>query len=170
MSRASRLIAILALAAQVACDTRNPPIEVGRPLPPYGAVTLARNSVQVADLRGKVVFLNVWATWCIPCRDEMPALEALYERNAARGLEMVGVSVDSRNQEQSVQRFVEEYHVTYPIWYDPAGAIYTRFRIIGVPASFLIDREGVLRWRHMGPVTVDDPDLTAALEVALGEG
>jgi cytochrome c biogenesis protein CcmG, thiol:disulfide interchange protein DsbE len=163
-----RILTLALLAGATGCgDVAIGRVEIGQPAPVYGARTLACDSVHLADLRGQVVLLNVWATWCPPCREEMPDLQEIYERHSARGLEIVGVSVDARNEREAVRRFVEEYQLTFTIWHDPDDAVGGRFRVIGVPSTFLIGRDGVLLWRHVGPVTADDPALNRMLEDAL---
>ncbi|MEO7966652.1 MAG: TlpA disulfide reductase family protein [Gemmatimonadaceae bacterium] len=142
-------------------------IEVGRPAPAYDAVTLDGDKVSLGGLRGKVVLLNVWATWCMPCRDEIPYLESLYQRHNPKGLEIVGVSVDARGSETAIQDFRRDFKMTYPIWLDPDERVQALYRALGVPASYLIDRDGILRWRHLGAIRSDDPMLTQALVLAL---
>lgn len=146
--------------------TARPP-EIGKPVPDYRAVTLTGDSVSLADARGRVVLLNVWATWCHPCREEIPILQAFHERYAARGLALVGVSVDARGQEGTIREFASDFGMTYSLWLDPDERVQSTFLAIGVPATFLIDRAGVLRWRHVGPVRADDPTLVRELEHAL---
>lgn len=143
------------------------PAAVGSPAPSYEATTLAGDSVSLAELRGKVVLLNIWATWCHPCRTEIPALQEIHERYANRGLELVGVSIDARGERDAIRSFASDFGVTYPIWHDPEGRVSTTFRSIGVPSTYLIDREGELVWKHLGPVEADDASLIAALERAL---
>lgn len=143
-------------------------VEVGAPAPAYSSRSLAGDSVSLASLRGKVVLLNVWATWCHPCRTEIPELEALYQRHRARGLEIIGVSVDAANSEDAIRDFMREYRMTYPVWVDPDERVSARFLVLGVPATFLIDRGGVLRWRTTGPLRTGDPQLGKAIEAALG--
>ena len=156
----------------IACGTaeRASVPTVGKPAPAYSAVTIDGDSVSLAAHRGKVVLLNIWATWCHPCREELPVLQRLYERNAARGLEIVGVSVDSRGEERKVRDFARSFGLTYPVWHDPHERVSAIFLAPGVPATYLIDREGVLRWRHVGPVRENDPALRQALEQALEAG
>lgn len=143
-------------------------VDVGLPVPAYSAASLAGDSVSLAALRGKVVLLNVWATWCHPCRDEIPELQALHERYASRGLELVGISVDTESADDAIRAFMRDFRMTYPVWRDPAERISAQFHIVGVPATFLIDREGVLRWRKTGPIQPGDAGLRQALEQALG--
>ena len=143
-------------------------VEVGAPAPVYRAVSLAGDSVSLAGLRGKTVLLNVWATWCHPCRDEIPELREIHARYRARGLELIGVSVDADGSDNAIRDFMKEFAMTYPIWRDPEERVSARFLVVGVPATFLIDRQGVLRYKRTGPVQPNDPALTAAIEQALG--
>lgn len=143
-------------------------VEIGSPVPAYSAVSVGGDSVSLAAQRGKVVLMNVWATWCHPCRDEIPELQALHERYAARGLELVGVSVDTEGADDVIREFMRDFNMTYPVWRDPGERVSAQFHIVGVPATFLIDREGVLRWRKTGPIQPGDETLIRALEQALG--
>lgn len=154
-----------------ACRTQsgNEParVEVGHPVPGYEALSLSGDSVSLAAQKGKVVLLNVWATWCHPCREEIPELQQLHQRYQARGLELIGVSVDAAGNDAGIQEFAKEFRMTYPIWRDPDERISTQFLILGVPATFVVDRQGVLRWRKMGPVAPGDTSLSNAIERSL---
>ncbi len=146
-------------------------VTVGLPVPEYNTLSLAGDSVSLVGLRGKVVLLNIWATWCHPCRDEIPELRGLDERYRQRGLEVVGVSVDADGADAEIRAFTIEFAMKYPIWLDPSERISTQFLVIGVPTTFVIDRQGVLRWRKTGPIQGRDSTLTAVLEEALrGDG
>jgi thiol-disulfide isomerase/thioredoxin len=158
--------AVLTIACAGA-DTRTRPPEIGEHAPPYRAISLGGDSVALERMRGRVVLLNVWATWCHPCRTEIPVLQRLFERYGARGLEIVGVSVDARGEENTIREFASDFGMTYPIWLDPDERVQSTFLAIGVPATFLIDREGVLRWRHVGPVRANDSTLVREIERAL---
>jgi cytochrome c biogenesis protein CcmG, thiol:disulfide interchange protein DsbE len=164
--------ALLVAAFATACSPgeRNIPaaVEIGRPVPSYRSASITGDSVSLADQRGKVVLLNVWATWCHPCREEIPELRAVHQRFGARGLELIGVSVDASGNEDGIRQFMKEFDMSYPVWHDPDERISTQFLVIGVPATFLIDRDGVLRWRKTGPVQPGDTSLTNAIERALG--
>lgn len=151
-------------------DRQVRPPEIGQPAPAYRTISLAGDSVSLDQVRGRVVLLNVWATWCHPCREEIPILQTLHERYAARGLELVGVSVDARGEEATIREFARDFQMTYPLWLDPDERVQSTFLAIGVPATFLIDRRGVLRWRHIGPVRLNDSTLVRALERALEDG
>ena len=143
-------------------------IEVGAPAPRYRTVSLAGDSVSLAAQRGNVVLLNIWATWCHPCRTEIPELQAIHARYEARGLALIGVSVDADGSDDAIRAFMTDFRMTYPIWRDPDERVSTQFLVIGVPATFLIDRTGVLRWRKTGPIQPGDSSLSAAIESALG--
>lgn len=165
----ARVLPAIALAALGCAGSEGTArVDIGVPVPAYSAVSLAGDTVSLAAQRGKVVLLNVWATWCHPCRDEIPELQALYEGYAARGLEIVGVSVDAEGADDAIRAFMRDFRMTYPVWRDPAERISAQFHIVGVPATFLIDRQGVLRWRKTGPIQPGDPALRQAIEQALG--
>lgn len=140
---------------------------VGAEAPAYGGATLAGDSLSLADLRGQVVLLNLWATWCAPCRHETPFLEALFKERKGQGLTIVGVSMDTGDARNQVVEFVQEFGVTYPILLDPQMRGMDAYRVLGLPASFLIDRDGVLRWMRFGPVAENDQDFLSALESTL---
>jgi thiol-disulfide isomerase/thioredoxin len=135
--------------------------------PTYQATTLDGERTGLAALEGEVALLNVWATWCAPCRREVPDLEALYEAHADRGLRVVGVSVDSRTVRDQVDRFVADFGVTYDVWLDPDQAALAAFGANGVPLTILIDREGRIVWRRLGPLAREDPELLAAVDSLL---
>ncbi|HJU66999.1 MAG TPA: TlpA disulfide reductase family protein [Gemmatimonadaceae bacterium] len=160
------------LTVLAACERgsgpRARPPEIGQPAPLYQTVSLAGESVSLAQRRGRVVLLNVWATWCHPCRDEIPILQSLHERYATRGFDLIGVSVDAHGEEATIRAFASDFNMTYPVWLDPDERVQSTFLAIGVPATFLIDREGVLRWRHVGPVRANDSTLVREIERALG--
>jgi thiol-disulfide isomerase/thioredoxin len=125
-------------------------VEVGEAAPAYAAETLQGDSLALRDLRGEVVLLNVWASWCAPCRHEMPLLEELHRRYGPDGLRIVGASVDSRSARGQVERFLSQEEITYTILLDPREDVTRAFRTVGVPESFLLDREGRLVWQFRG--------------------
>ncbi len=131
------------------------------------AITLAGDSVSLEALRGQVVLLNVWATWCVPCRQEVPELQALHQVYADSGLHVVGVTVDNRAAQAQIQAFIERFGMTYDIWWDPDGTAIDIFGAIGVPLTILIDRDGRIAWRHEGAFTADDPAVGEAVRGAL---
>ena len=162
-----RLIPLAAFALAACQPGERPPVQVGAAAPVYRAALLSGDTVATDQLKGKVVLLNVWATWCAPCREEIPYLQTLFEAKRGDGLEIVGVSIDARGSDESISSFVKEFGMTYPIWRDPDERIQSLYMALGVPASYLIDRGGVLRWRHLGTVKATDTSFTGALERAL---
>jgi cytochrome c-type biogenesis protein len=110
------------------------------------------------------------ATWCAPCREEIPFLQALYEQHERNGLEIIGVSVDARGQEETIHGFVKDFGMTYPVWRDPDERVQSLYMALGVPASYIIDRRGILRWRRLGIVRESDTTFTRALADALNGG
>jgi cytochrome c biogenesis protein CcmG/thiol:disulfide interchange protein DsbE len=169
-------VLILIAVALAACTRSERPnseatpsdrVEVGAPSPGYRTVSLDGDSVSLAAQHGKVVLLNVWATWCHPCRTEIPELRVIHAKYRARGLELVGVSVDAEGSDENIREFMKEFEMTYPIWRDPDERVSAQFLIVGVPATFLIDRQGVLRWRKTGPIQPGDSTLAVAIERAL---
>jgi len=144
-----------------------PRLSAPKPVPQLKLEDASGRASTLADFRGKVVLLNIWATWCHPCRDEIPELRAIHDRYRGRGLELVGVSVDVDGAQDQIRQFMREFQMTYPVWLDPEERISTRFLIVGVPATFLIDRGGILRWRKTGPVQPGDTALTNAIERVL---
>jgi len=125
---------------------------------------LAGGRVTLDGLRGRVVLLNAWATWCPPCRDELPALEAVSRRYAGQGLTVVGVNIGE--SPQAVQHFIDRSGVTFPIWLDPDEASLRAFGTVSLPSSFLIDTDGILRARWFGATC--ERELEAAINPWLG--
>lgn len=164
-----RLAFVLATCAAVtACgEAPLPRGAVGTEAPAYAARTLDGDSVSLATLRGEAVLLNVWATWCPPCREEMPDLQEIHEEFGQEGLRVVGVSIDASGADELVREFLDENGITYSILRDPGERITSLFPTPGVPITLLIDAEGTVVWRHLGPLTADAPALREALKKAL---
>jgi peroxiredoxin len=164
---AAALLAIT-LATGACAPVEDPGPVIGSPAPAYEAVDLRGTSLSLASLRGKVVLLNFWATWCAPCRHETPFLQSLYASRSSEGFVIVGVSMDTGDARDQVASFVREFGVTYPILVDPQTRGMDLYRVLGLPASFLVDRDGILRWSRFGPVSESDRDFLDALNGLLG--
>jgi len=164
---AKRILAVIVAAGVAACESGPPGPRVGKPAPEYVASTLQGDSVALSSLRGKVILLNLWATWCAPCRHETPFLQALYEQRKDEGLEILGVSMDNSDARGQVEDFLREFGVRYQVLLDPQMRGMDSYRVLGLPASFLIDRDGILRWMRFGPVSADDDDFMKALGATL---
>lgn len=144
------------------------------PVPTQNAPTLSlpalgKSAVALSDYKGKVVLVNFWATYCKPCREEMPSLERLRQRYASKGFEILGVDV--ADERSAVQQFLVKTPVSFPILLDADGASMGQWQALGLPASFLVDRQGRLRARLIGGADWESSALTLAIEKLLaGKG
>ena len=120
-----------------------------RQAPDYQAITLDGTPVSISDYRGKVILVNLWATWCEPCREEMPALGKLDDMFPESDFEIIGVSIDDPGYEKAIIQTMDDDNLTYSVWLDPANKFQFMFRTIGVPESFLIDADGQIihQWK-----------------------
>jgi peroxiredoxin len=164
-----RLIPVLVCLTACAAEEGYRPLKAGDAAPEYAAPRLGGDTVALAALRGRAVLLNVWATWCAPCRDEMPGLQALHERYHARGLEVVGASIDTRGAGDAIESFVQEFGITFTILHDADETVTRLFRTNGVPESFLIDTEGRIAHRWIGRFEPLAADVIARIEDALAD-
>jgi cytochrome c-type biogenesis protein len=137
--------------------------------PEYCASTLDRKISCLEDYRGKPILVNVWATWCIPCRQEMPALEALYKEYSNKGFIVIGVSVDSPGSENRIKTFADMMGITYTILHDPDDQFASAFRTIGVPESYLINHLGEIAHTWKGPFDATSADTKGRVESVLYE-
>jgi cytochrome c biogenesis protein CcmG/thiol:disulfide interchange protein DsbE len=149
-------VAALAVAAGVVARVflRDPAPEVaveGRPAPPVSLRALDGRPVDLAALRGRVVALNFWATWCPPCRDELPELGAAWREGSPRCLEVVGVTGESAADD--VQAAVRKFGIPYPVVLDADGEVGRRYGLTAYPRTYLVDVEGVVRKVFTGTVT-----------------
>ncbi len=113
--------------------------------PDFTLDLLSGGQVTLSDLRGKVVLVNLWASWCLPCRAEMPAIENVYRAYQDRGLEVLAVNTTLQDRESDAAAFVQQYGLTFPIPLDRTGAISARYRLRGLPSTYFVDRRGVIR-------------------------
>jgi peroxiredoxin len=136
---------------------------VGQPLADFTLPDLAGRPVHLAALRGKVVFINVWATWCPPCIEEMPTIQRLYERLHDRGVAVLAISIDALGA-QVVAPFMEQYGLTFPALLDPTERIVHLYHTGGVPESFVVDKQGRLVDKVVGPRDWAHPQVIAMFE------
>jgi peroxiredoxin len=146
------------------------PVTAGSRAPDFQAKTVDGVPVTktLADYKGQVVLLNIWATYCIPCRTEMPSIQALHDRYGPRGLKVVAVSVDSPGFEDEIKKFRDQYGLTFEILYDESGAIKTGYQTTGVPETFVIGRDGVIRKKVIAADNWDSPANRALFAQMLG--
>jgi DsbE subfamily thiol:disulfide oxidoreductase len=121
----------------------------------------------LSDLRGKVVLVNFWATWCPPCRAEMPSLARLAQRMEGKSFAILGVDMGETAEE--VKAFLKEMPVPFPILMDEDGAALKRWNVIGFPSTFLVDAKGILRYGITGAIEWDAPEAVEAIEKLLKE-
>lgn len=144
------LLLVAALAAVVALQFQSAGSRTGFQAPDFTLPDLTGAEHSLSDYRGKVVFLNVWATWCPPCRDEMPSMNRLHEHYAADGLVVLAVAEDEGPQ-QIVEEFASSLGLRFPILLDPRGVVPPLFGVTGYPETFLIDRSGKIVRHVIGP-------------------
>ena len=157
------LLAVTALRTDL--DT----VSVGSRAPAFSATTLdsQRRTKSLSDYSGDVILLNIWATWCGPCRVEMPSIQNLHDAYAARGLKVVAVSVDAGGTEGQIRGFTDSLGLTFEILHDSAGVIKQSYRTTGVPETVIIGRDGLIRKRVVGAVHWDSPSNRALVEQLL---
>jgi cytochrome c biogenesis protein CcmG/thiol:disulfide interchange protein DsbE len=125
--------------------------DVGGPAPDFRLDDLDERSVRLADFRGQVVLINFWATWCMPCRTEMPEIESAYRAHRERGFAVL--AIDMQEHAGLVRPFMAELGLTFPALLDLDGSVSRAYRARALPASFLVDRQGTIRYVKVGPLT-----------------
>ncbi|MFQ5585576.1 MAG: peroxiredoxin family protein [Thermodesulfobacteriota bacterium] len=138
------------------------PIVAGKVAPAFELPDLEGRMVSLSQFKGKVVFLNFWATWCEPCEEEMPSMEYLYNELKGKNFEMVAVSIDSKGP-GVVQEFVRKYGITFPVLHDRKGKVKERYKTTGVPETFIIDQNGVVAEKVWGPRDWSGPYATKVI-------
>lgn len=143
-------------------------VTIGRTAPDYRTLDLVTgDTVSLKEVyQGQVTLLNVWATWCAPCRAEMPSMERTYQVFKDRGFRIAAVSVDA-GESDKVRAFQAEFGLTFDILHDASGEIQQRYQMIGVPQSFLLDKRGVVRFVSLGEVNWDSEANRARIEALL---
>ena len=148
------LVLVLALTA---CGASGPGgdastgISEGQRAPDFSLETLEGEKVSLSDYRGQIVLLNFWATWCAPCRAEIPAIEAILEARQDQPFVVLGVNYQESSGQ--VRAFAEELGMTYPILLDETGKVMQTYRAPGLPMSIVLDEQGVIQHRHPGLLT-----------------
>ena len=138
-----------------------------QPAPDFLLPDLAGNEVRLSDYRGRVVLLNFWATWCAPCRIEIPSMQRLYQTMDGGDFELLAVSADGTSP--PVARFVRQYDVGFPVLLDHGFAVASHFGVAVLPVSLLIDREGRVAYRIEGAREWDGPEAIAAIRGLISE-
>jgi cytochrome c biogenesis protein CcmG/thiol:disulfide interchange protein DsbE len=137
--------------------------------PAFTLDTLAGGTVALPDLRGKVVVVNFWASWCFPCRQETPALQAVYQQYKDSGVVVVGLNLTNQDSMADVRTFAHAYGLTYPILLDRDGSVGLQYRVQGLPSTFFVSRKGVIRTVVVGG-PMSDTFVRSKVEALLAEG
>ncbi len=157
-------VALLIAVAWMNQD-RVQPVTTGTVAPDFEVKTLDGGLARLSDHRGEVVLVNIWATWCLPCRVEMPSMERLYQQVGEEGFEIMAVSIDAElglfDQDGQVggdiQAFADSLGLTFPMLHDPSGGIQRLYRTTGVPETFLIGKDGIIYKKVAGGTEWDAP-------------
>jgi len=153
------------------------PVVPGNRAPSFTAYDLEGSARSLKDYRGKVLLVNIWATWCSPCREEMPSMQRLYEAIDDEGFEILAVSIDapfgetdtSGRRGGDLERYAEAVGITFPLLHDPSGEIQEVYQTTGVPESFVIDRKGVIYKKVAGATAWDAPQNIDLIRRLLGD-
>ena len=127
------------------------PAKVDFPAPELTLTTLAGNEASLSDYRGSVVLVNLWATWCPPCTEEMPTLKAFYEKYHSQGFELI--AIDQGETLEAVVPFVKEFALPFPVWLDTGSQAGIVFKTMNLPSSYVIDRDGQVRLMWIGGIS-----------------
>lgn len=135
-------------------DFSTVPSQVNYPAPDLSLHDLSGQVVSLIDYRGSVVLVNLWATWCPPCREEMPALQEFYNRYQNSGFVLIGINQEE--PKELVQKFVNEFNLSFPVWLDETYQAEQKFKTMNLPSSYVIDREGMVRLLWVGGISMDN--------------
>lgn len=132
---------------------------VGNPAPDFSLKTIEGKEIRLSDLKGKAVLINLWASWCPPCRFEMPGIQAAYESYKNRGLVVLGIDFTVQDNLQDVKVFIQELKLTFPILLDETGDVSAGlYGMRGLPTSYFIDTQGVIQRIQIGPMLPEKLD------------
>jgi peroxiredoxin len=142
-------------------------LDAGGKMPEIGLKDLSGRVVNTASLAGKVVVIDFWATWCAPCREELPVLQKLYKKYGAQGLVVVGVSVDK--EADNIKQFMQKMPLSFPIVHDAAHSVSGKYAPPRMPSSYLVDRKGIVRYVHGGYRAEDAAAFEKEIQGLLGK-
>jgi len=142
------------------------PIKGDRKAPDFSLKGLNGKKVELKQLRGKVVFLNFWATWCSPCKEEMPSMEALHQQFKEKNFILITVSVDYGGQ-KTVKEFMNKHQYTFSVLLDPDGETLGLFDVKGIPTTYLIDKKGKTVGKAIGPRKWNSPEAVSLINLLI---
>jgi len=166
MKRYLCLALVILLCALPACSRKQQAALQGNPAPDFSLKDLSGNQVRLSDLRGKVVVLNFWATWCPPCREEIPSMMRLDRAMTEKDFRMLAVSIDEGGKD-AVTEFFRKSGTSLPVLFDTDQAVGKRYGLTGVPETFVIDKKGVILKKVVGAMDWSNPQVIEYLENAM---
>jgi peroxiredoxin len=134
------------------------PIKGDKKAPNFSLIDLNGKKVGLKQFKGKIIFLNFWATWCGPCKEEMPGLEVLHQQFKEKNFVLLTISVDYEGL-KPVQEFINKHHYTFPVLLDPKCEALDLFEVKGIPTTFIIDKKGKMVGRAIGPRDWKSPEV-----------
>jgi peroxiredoxin len=161
------LILVGCLALFITACGQGPIASVGNPAPDFDTVDLKGNVWSLSKLKGQVVFLNFWATWCPPCREEMPSMQRLYAKLPKDKFTMIALF--NKDKPAAVKNFVAKLGITIPILSDEYNFVGAKYGLRGLPETFIIDKQGVIRAKFIGPADWDSPKFVDMLSKYINE-
>jgi thiol-disulfide isomerase/thioredoxin len=135
--------------------------------PPFSLASRAGGQVSLADLKGQVVMINFWASWCGPCRQEFPALDQIYAKYKPMGFTLVAINVES--EKADAEKFLSATPASFPILFDPDNTVSGKYGVSAMPTTVLIDRQGRVRWQHRAYKPGDEAKYIEQIRAALRE-
>ena len=168
------LVAILGMAGRTFLADELAPVGLGAKAPDFSATTLDPTPVTktLEDYRGQVVLINIWATWCGPCRVEMPSIEKLHNAYASKGLKVIAISADDPGADSLIREFVKQYKLTFEVLHDQGGQegkVSRDYQTTGYPETVIIGRDGVIRRKFLGATDWNSPANRGLIERLLAE-
>ena len=167
MKKIKFLILAGCLALFITACGESPVATVGKQAPDFDTVDLKGDVWSLSKLKGQVVFLDFWATWCPPCREEMPYMERLYAKLPKEKFEMIALF--NKDDPAAVKNFVAKLGITMPILSDEYNFAGTKYGLTGLPETFIIDKQGVIQEKYIGPVEWDSPEIVDMLMKYINE-
>ncbi len=147
-------IALTAMVVPANAVGRPPVARQGFPAPEFSLPTFEGTTLSLSDFAGQVVVVNFWASWCPPCRAEMPAMQAVYEELVKNGVVILAVNAADQDDPQAARRFVQELKLTFPILEDTTGSASRAYQVNALPSTYFIDKSGVIqKVVYGGPLT-----------------
>lgn len=137
-------------------DLQKSGLQIGESAPDFTLTNLQGESMSLSDYRGNKVILNFWASWCGPCRSEMPDMQKFYEAKQDENIEILAVNLTHfERQREHVEKFVEEFGITFPIPLDEENQQYETYEVLTIPTTFFIDEKGIIQQKHVGPMSYE---------------